>query len=375
MGDVAHTSHFEYLARRRFGSLDGLRAIAVMGTVWHHTAAGSGLLGAGWLGVDLFFVISGFLITTLLLREWQARGRIDFRAFLIRRVLRIFPAYYLTVAVYALLAVTILSHTGNGQRFLELLPAFVTYTANWFYTPAPGVTLFVHGWSLSTEEQFYLLWPLLLGFALARKRPLIGAGLAVCLLAAVPLAAARTLDPSLLRTAMTSLSLPICGGTLLAVTLHSRRGHRLASVVLAFRFTAAIAAAGLLSSAALGAKFEILTAWLVLLVGACVGREDHLGRGLLAARPMVWLGTISYGVYLYHLIVVLLLWVAGAGLLPPAWFALVTLLVSAWMATVSHVFFERPFLRLKRRFERQPDTVPSPTPDNSPGGYPYASAS
>jgi peptidoglycan/LPS O-acetylase OafA/YrhL len=126
-GAEAQGRHAEYLSRSRFASLDGLRAASVIGTVWHHTAQGPGLFGAGWLGVHMFFALSGFLISTLLLREWSTHGGIDLRAFYARRVLRIFPAYYLTVVVYALLAVTLFAGTQKANRYLELLPAFSTW--------------------------------------------------------------------------------------------------------------------------------------------------------------------------------------------------------------------------------------------------------
>lgn len=89
-------AHADFLRQRTFGSLDGLRAISIIGVVWHHTGADTGLRGMtrGFLGVDLFFVISGFLIVSLLLRERRRTGAISLRAFYARRLLRIFPLYY-----------------------------------------------------------------------------------------------------------------------------------------------------------------------------------------------------------------------------------------------------------------------------------------
>src|SRR5215210_4095717 len=116
-----------YRSTRFFASLDGVRCLSILAVIWHHCGwnkapEGWAVLSTGYLGVDLFFVISGFLITTLLLRERQDTGRISLRDFYIRRTLRIFPLYYTVIGLYVL-------------------------------------TVFVFGCSLATEEQFYLLWP------------------------------------------------------------------------------------------------------------------------------------------------------------------------------------------------------------------------
>ena len=345
----AQGRHSAYLAQRRFGSLDGLRALSVTGVVWHHTAAGTGILGAGWLGVHVFFILSGFLITTLLLREFASIGAVDVKAFYVRRALRIFPAYYVTVAIYALLAVTLLKGTDNATRYLELLPAFVTYTANWFYVPAPGVTLFVHGWSLSAEEQFYLLWPPLLVLALRLPRRLAAAACAVGGLLLVRAVAGASLEPSLVRTVLESIAAPLSWGALLAIALHSGRGFQVAQTMLGGRATPGLLVAAALGNLAVSGPVAVTEAALLLLVGACVVREKHGLAAVLTWKPLEYLGRISYGVYLYHLLVVFALLLLGLGGLPAPAFALVTLLVTAWIATVSYAFLEQPFLQVKER--------------------------
>ncbi|HEY9068052.1 MAG TPA: acyltransferase, partial [Burkholderiaceae bacterium] len=145
---------------RQIAGLNGVRALAVIGVVWHHGYRGPlpwPILHNGFLGVDVFFVLSGFLITTLLLDEQMATGRISLVNFYARRALRIFPLYY---AVLALLAAYFLFAPGstNAPAFIAELPYHASYTSNWVVLASlMGIT-----WSLSTEEQFYLAWPPLL---------------------------------------------------------------------------------------------------------------------------------------------------------------------------------------------------------------------
>ena len=126
--------HGRYLATTRFPSLDGLRCLAIVPVFWHHCTTGplAGILGRGPLGVDLFFAISGFLITTLLLRERDATGRVAAGAFYARRALRIFPLYYGVLLLYAVNAGFFMPHGEQRAHFLRSLPFFATYTTNWF---------------------------------------------------------------------------------------------------------------------------------------------------------------------------------------------------------------------------------------------------
>ncbi|HEX6569750.1 MAG TPA: acyltransferase, partial [Acidimicrobiales bacterium] len=156
-------------------ALDGLRGLAVVAVVVFHL----GHIDGGFLGVDLFFVLSGFLITSLLVTEHRRHGAIDLRAFWVRRARRLLPALLLTLAgVGALLAA--LTPAADRPRFRGDALATLGYAANWqamaddvgywdmFARPSP----LDHMWSLAIEEQFYLLWPpLVLGLlVLARRR-------------------------------------------------------------------------------------------------------------------------------------------------------------------------------------------------------------
>ena len=161
-----------FTATAWFSGLDGLRAFSVVAVLWYHLAGEHdlALLNHGNQGVQLFFAISGFLVTTLLLRERRRTGTISLRSFYLRRTLRIFPLYYAVLATYALLVFATLRGTPKGAEFWQHLPAFATYTSNWFVSADAGTghgVTFYFAWSLATEEQFYLVWPPLLLWALA----------------------------------------------------------------------------------------------------------------------------------------------------------------------------------------------------------------
>ena len=143
----------EILCGSRLPALDGIRAISVIAVIFSH----AGLAPVGGLGVITFFVLSGFLITWLLLKEWNKTGTISFSKFYYRRSLRIFPAYYF----FILITVSADLLLGNHEIKPAIIPA-LTYTTNYFnvfYDHPPLST--AHAWSLAIEEQFYLLWPLL----------------------------------------------------------------------------------------------------------------------------------------------------------------------------------------------------------------------
>jgi peptidoglycan/LPS O-acetylase OafA/YrhL len=147
------------LPERRLGhrpALDGLRGVAILLVVSWHTLRG-GLTGAGQAGVTLFFVLSGFLITTLLIEERDRFGRIDLRRFYLRRAARLLPALFLMMGAAAV--VIFVAHPPDGAVAL-LTPLF--YVANWAQAAHLDLWPVQHTWTLAIEEQFYLVWPLLL---------------------------------------------------------------------------------------------------------------------------------------------------------------------------------------------------------------------
>jgi peptidoglycan/LPS O-acetylase OafA/YrhL len=188
--------------------LDGLRALAVIAVLLYH--AGLPWIPGGFLGVEIFFVLSGYLITSLLLAEWQEKGSVQLKAFWLGRARRLLPALYLMLVVTLAYAVLFLPGEVAGIRSDAL--ATLGYVTNWYlvfnhesYFEAVGrPSLLKHLWSLAVEEQFYLVWPVLfwvgisLGATRLRRRRLLvgalgGAAISVLLMAAVYVPGA---DPS-----------------------------------------------------------------------------------------------------------------------------------------------------------------------------------
>jgi hypothetical protein len=166
-------------AVRNCPALDGLRCLAIMGVVWHHSlpCAYPGWLGRGHVGVPLFFALSGFLITRLLLAERQSTGDIALGRFWMRRSLRIAPLYYATLAGFVVY-LALLEPNDATRHFWSSLPFYASYTSNWFVDfDVAHPVWFGFGWSLATEEQFYLWWPIFLRYAERLHRVVSALGL------------------------------------------------------------------------------------------------------------------------------------------------------------------------------------------------------
>ncbi|MGZ3432130.1 MAG: acyltransferase family protein, partial [Isosphaeraceae bacterium] len=153
-------AHEQYLGTRTFASLNGVRGLCILSVLWHHAPGGlhALILERGFLGVDMFFVLSGFLIVTLLLRERDRTGSISLKKFYARRTLRIFPIYYLVLFTLSLFYLLMKPSSSPARSYFAALPFLLTYTSNWVHIQAGNVGIM---WSLATEEQFYLGWPMI----------------------------------------------------------------------------------------------------------------------------------------------------------------------------------------------------------------------
>lgn len=282
-----------YMATPRFSGLDGLRAVSVLAVIWQHTAGfnqSGGLLSRGYLGVDCFFAISGFLITTLLLRERDRTGHVSLRQFYLRRSLRIFPIYFTVLAVYVALMFT-QRHTPEGVEFFHNLPGFATYTSNWFSSGGDHAT-FYFAWSLATEEQFYLFWPPLLVVLKGWWR----VGVLIGLIAVDQAAGGLGLR------VLASLATPILLGALVALTLHSPRGYAVLGRWLGGPLAAPVVALAVFGGLQAGVPDVVGQVLLVVLVTSVVVREDTQLHPVLTWRPLVFVGVVSYGMYLMQML-------------------------------------------------------------------------
>jgi peptidoglycan/LPS O-acetylase OafA/YrhL len=352
-------------------ALDGLRGVAILSVIAFHL--GLGWASGGFLGVDLFFVLSGFLITSLLLEEWGTTVRIKLGAFWGRRARRLLPAVFAVVIVVIVYAVA-------TQRYSAVVPNSVVartqfndlrgdalstlfYFANWnqiFLHPL--LSPLSHAWSLAVEEQFYLVWPLVvLGIVRLSPARWRTVGIAVCVAGALASAgdmAVRYRSADFLRvyyatdTRAFELLVGAALGTMVAARPQpdSRSRARL-------RLCAAPAAVGVV---VIGATVRSTSeSWLyrggllafALLVALVIADVRQLDRGLLArglsVRPLRWVGTISYGLYLWHWPVVYYLYTGRTAL---SGFGLDVVRVAATfaLATASYYLLERPVRQ--RRF-------------------------
>ncbi len=337
----------------RIPSLDGLRALSIALVMFAHLNDTRGFISSaeverwqlGNLGVRVFFVISGFLITTLLLEESDRTGTISLGGFYMRRFFRIFPAFYVLCAVLFVLdaAGVIALHPG------DLLTA-ATYTINYHHDRAWYVG---HVWSLSVEEQFYLLWPAILLIAGIRR----GLGVAAAMVFIAPLLRIGlglfpAFRPGIGET------FPTVADSLATGCLLAGLGPRLARSA---RWRALIEGRAwwlaLIAIAVFARNPFTKVAWLfgetilnvsiaVVIARVITRPNDRFGR-LLNTAPLVWIGTLSYSLYLWQQPFLNRHAASVMQAFP------LNLILAVAVAHASYFLVERPFLRLRQRIERR----------------------
>jgi peptidoglycan/LPS O-acetylase OafA/YrhL len=291
---------------RHHAPLDGLRAVAVLLVVISH----AGFLRSGTLGVDLFFVLSGFLITSLLLEEHAVNGSISLSGFYIRRAFRLFPALWLLLGTYVTVGFAS-GRIGSPDHVVGAAAVALGYVQNFFLAGSSGVPAHYlwHLWSLAEEEQFYLLWPLVLGLFLSRSVSArrISLVLALMLLAVNidrdVLFAAGAGSPRIwfgLDTHADGLIL----GCLAA--LGCARGRSVSGRVAAVAAGAAIVLVAI-TSVTKPSDGVLLVVTSPLFPAACALMIWHAWQNgtnktwrVLSIAPLVYIGQISYGIYLWH---------------------------------------------------------------------------
>ncbi|HEY6924118.1 MAG TPA: acyltransferase [Steroidobacteraceae bacterium] len=278
-------------------ALDGVRALATIGVLLHHTRHSPFGRLHGFRGVWLFFVLSGFLITTLALREEDRTGALNVRAFAIRRVFRIMPLFYLTLLAY-LIWVCMLGMEPKANLLVHSLATYLVYCPEFPIIHNQFRIPFGQAWSLGIEEKFYLLWPLLafLWLAHSRYRAIVTLGL---------------MAGTLFLTATSSEYAQIWGsycdiliGCLLGLVMHDRRGYEYLRILgrsdlITFLVLSMLAAAALarFTGTQLGERCFSLAAAAAI---AALVTNTGLPAKLASHR---WLGSIgawSYAIYLTH---------------------------------------------------------------------------
>lgn len=313
------------LGRRRIPGLDALRAIAISLVLFQHLAEGLGpVSGAAWLGVaemvggngggvELFFVLSGFLITWLLMQEWEAHGRLDLMGFYRRRVSRLMPLFYLYLVIGLLLL-------WWRQRPIPwgAVVSSVFYVVNYYQAFTGAASHFLsHCWSLAVEEQFYFIWPLALWWLLRRGPGRRGVASALCLLVGAvwlwrwALLAGSDLGPDYLYRALDTRADHLALGALAAVLCRRPRWQARCERWAQHRWLLPALVAACLVSAQLDNQWHafkygvgymlepLAMAVAIPLVVLSAGRARGLARWMGWA-PVVRLGEVSYAAYLFH---------------------------------------------------------------------------
>ena len=277
-------------------ALDGLRAVAVCMVAAYHVD--KSYLPGGWIGVDVFFVLSGYLITSILLGELQAQGSLSFRNFYIRRVLRLVPAFWCLLAFVTITA-PLRSHP---KLTLEAVAASGAYVMNWTraFQICPQDIL-GHTWSLAIEEQYYLLWPLLL-LSIYRRRPALWLGtMIVALLTWRCILVFRGTSPVRIYTGFDTHCDGLLLGSLLALlppsaSFAKRAAQTCALPCVVLALLAASCEMQSRSAQTLGYLLvAALTTWLIV-----AARSRGPLQLCLSVPPIVYTGRISYGLYLWH---------------------------------------------------------------------------
>lgn len=338
-------------------ALDGLRAVSILAVLLYHTD----LISGGFLGVDVFFALSGFLITSLLLEEHATTGRVSFYAFYVRRALRLLPALAPLVVIVggAMIA------ADPQWRTVGFVLSVVFYVANWATIYGLRQGLLGHTWSLAIEEQFYILWPPLLWLLLCvvrRRGLLLLLMTSVVALAVAHRFALQTTREGMARSyvALDAHADPLLIGCTIAIFCASsffRRGPRAVVVWHGLGVVGGVALLALLVRARfpvdyVHASVSTFAAIASVLVIIATLMPSSPCAAVLRCPPLPWIGRRSYALYLWHYPVFAFagpLWHPGVAT-PQT--ALLAWAVSFALAAASFRYIEQPALSLKVRLSQ-----------------------
>jgi peptidoglycan/LPS O-acetylase OafA/YrhL len=347
---------------RYMPALDGMRAFAVAAVLLYHGQVA--WAEGGFLGVDAFFVLSGFLITSLLVTEWTDTGTIALSAFWARRARRLLPALFLVLLGVALYAV-LMAGSDELDNVRQDGLATLGYVANWrfifsgqsyfdqFSLPSP----LRHTWSLAIEEQFYLIWPLIVLGVMRWRRTLgalaiVTAGLLTASVVTMIVLYHPGSDPSRVYYGTDTRAQSLLVGALVALAFaafgpakseRTKRGLQIAGAMGA-AFTLWMWTQTYEGSASLyDGGGLLITAIAVAAVIASVAQPDESGplASFLSLPALIWVGRISYGLYLWHWPVYLVMTESRTGLSDP-FLLIARLAVTVGLSTASYYLVEQP---------------------------------
>jgi peptidoglycan/LPS O-acetylase OafA/YrhL len=352
----------------RIDAFDGLRTVAVMAVLLAHF--GWFIAPAGYEGVDVFFVLSGFLITGLLEREYAATRSIALRRFYLRRLLRLYPALLVAVLLCAALGRGVYADRSDffSETFLSLTYLMdIARSAGWVAPDRAGPLAVT--WSLAIEEHFYLAWPLVFLFLRrrhsARVVGAVGIGIAAASFAALVVATAAGQDPLRLYFRPDLR----CGGLFVGCALAlvrlpiPDRVMRLAMPLSLIALIASMQVPGSNASmSAFGVRLPLVWLTTCLVIEGCGRLDGSLARRALSIPPAVAVGRISYGVYLFHLPIISVLTAARFSVR-----FLGSVFLPIGIAAVSFIVVEKPFLTLKDKIGQasRDDEARTPPPHSA----------
>jgi peptidoglycan/LPS O-acetylase OafA/YrhL len=352
--------------------LDALRFLAFLMVFCSHVVSWSpgtkitslplfarAVLASGGFGVDLFFVLSAYLITEILLREKELTGTLDVRAFYARRILRIWPLYFSVIVAAFLFQYGIAWAKSAPPEVtfpVEALVAFILLAGNWYSTGGFLSSPVAPLWSVSIEEQFYLLWPLWVRRSSRASLQMTAVVLVlVAFLVRLWLLSIGSSEAAIWCNTFARLD-PIAVGIFVAATLHGRDVD-IAPAVRVTLFSGGFAMLGVVFT---GCRLQEDAIPVVLgMIGYPLGTAavtmiffSVIGTRSLALSPLLYLGQISYGLYVFHrfaldLVFKHLRWVVDLG---PAGRVVAAFSLTIALAALSYRYLEKPFLRLKSRF-------------------------
>lgn len=346
-------------------SLDGLRGIAI-GLILLHHCFGK-LFAFCWIGVDLFFVLSGFLITRILLNTREHKGYL--RNFYMRRVLRIFPLYYaVLIALFLIFPLVFSAFRESHAVLLDKQAWYWTYCSNWLNTLEgwlPGKSMILtHFWSLAIEEQYYLFWPFIILFWPVKKLPWIAVPL---ILLSVALRFSGLFhNPGYYVATVTRMDGLLLGSLLAWLTIYNldflRKWAKTIGIAAGIILLAGLAYTRIPEYSnpfMVGPGYTLLALFFFFAVAWALQPGNNLLQRGLRSKPLLWLGKYSYGLYVLHYIVfwglkdhIIALLASGgdAGALLKLSVSVICVAITFVLALTSYHLMEQPFLKLKRHF-------------------------